>query len=146
LQLTLAGTWMDPVYDSFVSAAGVLGPEDLSGTAPAGIHDLSVVASATYTKELANGWQGFARGNYLFEDKVRTNENVPAFAGFREVSVINASIGMSHDNGWDVIVWGRNLTDDDYLLSSAPVPFQAGSFLGYANAPRTYGVTVKKDF
>jgi len=146
LQLNLAGTWMDPVYDSFVGAAGVTGPEDLSGTAPAGIHELSIVASGTYTKEMANGWQGFIRGEYLFEDEVRTNENVPAFAGFREVNVLNASFGLSGENGWDVIVWGRNLTDDDYLLSSAPQPFQLGSFLGYANPPRTYGVTVSKDF
>jgi iron complex outermembrane receptor protein len=40
LQLTLEGTWMDPVCDSFVSAAGVLGPEDLSRTAPTGIHEM----------------------------------------------------------------------------------------------------------
>jgi iron complex outermembrane receptor protein len=146
LQFTLAGTWMDPLYDSFVGAAGVTGPEDLSGTAPAGIHTFSLVASGTYTTELANGWEGFARGEYLFEDKVRTNANVPAFAGFREVSVVNASFGLSHDNGWDIIVWARNLTDDNYLMSSAPAPFQAGSFIGYANPPRTYGITVKKYF
>jgi outer membrane receptor protein involved in Fe transport len=62
------------------------------------------------------------------------------------VSVVNASFGLSHDNGWDIIVWARNLTDDNYLMSSAPAPFQAGSFIGYANPPRTYGITVKKYF
>ncbi|MGI9202771.1 MAG: TonB-dependent receptor, partial [Woeseiaceae bacterium] len=145
-QLTLAGTWMDPVFDSFVGASGVTGPEDLSGTQPPGIHELSVAASATYTGYLANGVEWFGRADYLYEDEVRTNENVPASAGRREVGLLNASFGISTESGWDVTVWGRNLTDDRYLLSSAPVPFQLGSFLGYGNQPLTYGVTVGKEF
>ncbi|MBT8132852.1 MAG: TonB-dependent receptor, partial [Gammaproteobacteria bacterium] len=145
-QLTLAGTWMDPVFDSFVGASGVTGPVDLSGTQPPGIHELSVAASATYTNYFSNGMEGFFRADYLYEDEVRTNENVPAFAGRREVGLLNASFGVSTESGWDVSVWGRNLTDDRYLLSSAPVPFQDGSFLGYANQPLTYGITVGKEF
>ncbi len=145
-QMTLAGTWMDPVFDSFVGASGVTGPVDLSGTQPPGIHELSVAASATYSNYFSNGMEGFIRADYLYEDDIRTNENVPASAGRREVSVLNASFGISTESGWDVIVWGRNLTDDRYLLSSAPVPFQEGSFLGYGNQPLTYGVTVGKEF
>jgi outer membrane receptor protein involved in Fe transport len=44
------------------------------------------------------------------------------------------------------MLWGRNLTDDEYLLSAFPTVIQAGSFSGYPNEPRTFGLTVRKRF
>lgn len=146
LQLTLAGTWMDPKYDSFPAGEGINGPQDLSGREPAGIHELSLTTTATYTKDFANGMTGFVRGEYLFESNVQMLDNVPASIASREVSVVNASFGLSTESGWDVTVWGRNLTDDEYLLSAFPSVFQLGSFSGYPNAPATYGVSVRKIF
>jgi len=54
-------------------------------------------------------------------------------------------MGYSTDN-WDFTLWGRNITDDEYLLSSFPSVAQAGSFSGYPNQPRTYGLTVRRHF
>ena len=37
-----------------------------------------------------------------------------------DYTLLNASIGLSGaDANWDVIVWGKNLADEDYLLSGA---------------------------
>lgn len=146
LKLTFAGTWMNPLYDSFQGAEGINGLTDLSGRAPGGIHDVSLSASATYTKDFANGLSGFIRGDYLHESNVQVVDNVAAEIASREVDVFNASFGLSTDNGWDFTVWGRNLNDDQYLLSAFPSVFQQGSLSGYANQPRTYGLTVKKTF
>lgn len=44
------------------------------------------------------------------------------------------------------MIRGRNLTDDEYLLSAFPSVFQEGSLSGYANEPRTYGVTLRRHF
>ena len=44
------------------------------------------------------------------------------------------------------MLWGRNLNDDDYLLSAFPSVAQAGSFSGYPNEPRPYGVTLSMRF
>jgi len=38
------------------------------------------------------------------------------------------------------------LTDEDYLISVFPSVAQAGSVSGYRNEPRTFGITLRKDF
>ena len=49
-------------------------------------------------------------------------------------------------DGYEALLWGRNINDDDYLLSAFPSVAQAGSFSGYPNEPKTYGLTVTKHF
>lgn len=145
LQLVFSGTWLDPEYDSFVGGVGVSGPEDLTGTTPAGVHKLSLITSATWYFDLGSA-RSFIRGEYEYADKVQVIENVPEDVASREVSTFNASFGMTWGNGFEVILWGRNLTDDEYLLSAFPSVAQLGSYSGYPNQPRTYGVTLRTSF
>lgn len=144
-QLTFSGTWLDPKYDSFPNGEGVNGPEDLSGTTPPGIPEFAMVASGTYYFDLFNA-QSFLRGEYIYESDVQVVENVPADVASRKISMLNASFGMTWNNGLEVILWGRNLTDDEYLLTAFPTVAQAGSYSGYPNQPRTYGVTLRARF
>jgi iron complex outermembrane receptor protein len=146
VQFTFGGIFMDPIYDSFVDALGPDGRTDLSGMKPAGIHEISVSTSATYSGEFGNGTTWYFRGEFIFEDEVQVVDNVAKEIASREVNLFNASYGLSTESGWDFSVWGRNLTDDEYLLSAFPSVFQEGSLSGYPNAPRTYGVTVRKSF
>lgn len=141
LTLTLAGTFLDPVYDSFVGASGVNGPVDLSGETPSGIHERSITAGIAYNFELENGTEGYARLDYLYESEARLVENVPPELT-RDVSTFNASAGLSFENGVKVALWIRNLNNDEYFLSSFPPPIQSGSFNTYPNQPRTFGATV----
>jgi outer membrane receptor protein involved in Fe transport len=59
---------------------------------------------------------------------------------------LNASFGLAWENGFEALLWGRNLTDDEYLNSAFPSVAQNGSYSGYPNQPRTFGVTVRKYF
>jgi len=142
---TLAGTFMDPKFDSFPVAACVGGDCDLSGTTPPGIHEVSITATGTFNFTLGNAY-GFARVEYIYEDEVPVIENVPADIASREVSTFNTSIGLSWDNGFEAMLWGRNINNDEYLLSAFPSVAQAGSYSGYPNQPRTVGLTVRKYF
>jgi outer membrane receptor protein involved in Fe transport len=143
--LTLAGTFLDPIYDSFQGASGLTGPIDLSGEKPAGIPERSITAGITYNFELTNGAYGYVRTDYLYESEVHTAENVPESIT-REVGTLNASAGLHFDNGLALQVWVRNLNNDEYLLSSFPPPIQAGSFNGYPSQPRTFGATLSYEF
>ncbi|WP_334029379.1 TonB-dependent receptor [Alteromonas sp. P256] len=145
LVFSFGGTILDPVYDSFEGANGVDGPVDLSGTQPAGIHERSFVAGLTYNFELGNGMYGFVRSDYLYESEARLVENVPAELT-REVGTLNASAGLTMDNGLSFKVWVRNLNNDEYFLSAFPPPIQAGSYNAYPNQPRTFGATVSYEF
>jgi iron complex outermembrane receptor protein len=90
--------------------------------------------------------QGFLRGEYVYESEVQVIENVPEEIASREVNMINASVGLSWDNGFEVSLYGRNLTDDEFLQSAFPAVAQAGSYSGYPNQPATNGGTVRKRF
>ena len=145
-QFMFAGTWLDPLYDSFTGAEGPSGPEDLSGTKPAGIPELAITTTAQYNFDIGASSDGFVRVEYIFEDEVQVIENVPADIASREVSTINASIGMRWANGFEAMLWGRNLSNDEYLQSAFPSVAQLGSYSGYPNQPRTYGLTLRKFF
>ena len=140
-QFGISATILDPEFDSFTqSSVG-----DLTGQQPAGISELSLSLNAQYDFTLA-GNEAFIRGDYQYEDEVQTNDNVSAEISSREVSLLNLSAGIVTENGFGVTVWGRNVTDDEFIQSAFPSVAQAGSFSGYRNEPRTYGVTLRKDF
>ncbi|MCV2883777.1 TonB-dependent receptor [Aestuariibacter sp. AA17] len=47
----------------------------------------------------------------------------------------------------DLIIWGRNVLDEDYINGSDfDVPIQEGKLMAYASEPVTFGLTVKKRF
>ena len=145
LTIAFSLTWLDPTYDSFVGAEGIGGTVDLSGTRPAGIHEWSTNLSGTYDFDIGS-MGGFIRAEWLYESEVQVIENVAESLASREVNVINASMGLSVTDNIDVMVWGRNLTDDDYLLSAFPAVAQGISVSGYPNQPRTYGITLTAYF
>ncbi|MBL4910570.1 MAG: TonB-dependent receptor [Alteromonadaceae bacterium] len=145
ISLTFGGILLDPLYDSFVGANGVNGPEDLSGTKPAGIHNVSLTTGITYNFELANGIYGFVRTDYLYEDKVRLVDNIPDSLT-RKVNTLNASAGITLNNGIALKLWVRNLNNDKYFLSAFPTTLQTGSYSAYPNQPRTFGATISYEF
>ena len=59
---------------------------------------------------------------------------------------LNASFTVRLTNGLDVGVWGRNLTNAQYLTTIFPAVAQSGSVSGYPSQPRTYGGTVRFKF
>ena len=143
-EFNVATTFLDPKYDSFTGAQGPSGTVDLSGTKPAGIAATTASVGGAYLWEMGS-YNGYLRADYHYESNVQIVENVPASVASREVRTLNASAGVLRD-GWELMVWARNLNDDRYLISAFPPPAQDGSFSGYPNQPRTLGITVRKIF
>jgi outer membrane receptor protein involved in Fe transport len=144
LTLGLAGTFLDPVYDSFPDSAS----GDISGQKPFSISEVSTSASAVYTFNF-EGLDAFVRGDWQYEGPA-TYFDDPADQALigeeREFSLFNASLGFQSDNGISVLFWGRNIFDEQYISVAFPTTAQAGSLSGYPNQPATYGVTVRKAF
>jgi outer membrane receptor protein involved in Fe transport len=156
---TLAGTFLDPIFDDFRNAppgpnspVGPLGnplPQDLSGTRPLNIHETSIVAGIVYTTSF-DTFDLYARSDYSYDSSLVfapagsiTNDN-PDFT--RQVNNVSASVGLRFDNGLGLQVFGRNLTDDENLLSVFGQSGQPGTLGADINQPRTYGVSVSYDF
>src|SRR5210317_176277 len=146
----IAGTFLDPTYDDYVGAPGVGGPVDLSGTKVPGVSETSINTWARYSFDLGASMSGFVRAEYYYESDTQVISNVPESVASRQVSMINASAGLRWDNGFEVMLWGRNLTDDEFLQSAFPTTFQnladPFTYSGYPNQPRTWGITLRKYF
>jgi iron complex outermembrane recepter protein len=120
---------------------------DLSGLTPSSVHELSANANAVYSFDVSNSVNGFVRLEYVYEDEVKIADLIPASIAATSSDNFNASIGMSSKaNGWSLLLWGRNLTNHESLISAFPTTASPGSFSGYPNAPRTYGLTFRNDF
>jgi iron complex outermembrane receptor protein len=146
LRLGFAGTLLDPLYDEFVG--GGFDGADLSGTKPAGIHEVSLSLSALYDFRLGNN-DAYARADYQYADEVIIVDNIPpavAAIATREIGSLNMSAGMNTQSGLNLSIWARNVTNDEYMTSGFPTPAQAGSFSIYPNQPRTFGITARKSF
>jgi outer membrane receptor protein involved in Fe transport len=146
----IAATYLDPVYDSFQGAPGPVGPVDLEDVQVPGISEVSANTWLRYTFDLGASTTGFIRAEYYYESDTQVIINVPEDVASREVNMVNASMGLRWANGFEAMLWGRNLTDDEFLQSAFPTTFQnlaqPFTYSGYPNQPRTYGVTFRMYF
>jgi hypothetical protein len=57
--------------------------------------------------------------------------------------IYNARIGIgARDGRWQVALWCRNCTDEDYGIFTFAAPFQPGSWNSVVGMPRTWGVSL----
>lgn len=149
IDIMIGGLMMDSNYDSFIgSAAG-----DVSGTKPENVHDDSLTSSVTWNWNKGN-MDGYVRLNHLYKGptKIRIEpaaNTAMCIAGIcdKTKDTLNFSAGITRGN-LDIILYGNNINDDRYLHTAFPSvgdPFRS-SYEGYANAPKTYGVTFNYRF
>ncbi|HBH44091.1 MAG TPA: TonB-dependent receptor [Hyphomonas atlantica] len=144
LLLSFAGTFLDPVYDSFEESAS----GDISGQKPYGIPEVSTSTAATYTFNVKN-YDAFIRGDWQYEsesDYFDEPANQALINDQKKVSTFNASAGLTTESGLSFTLWGRNIFNDEYITVAFPAVAQDGSISGYPNQPATYGLTVRKTF
>lgn len=102
-------------------------------------------ASPQYTIPLSDSLDLILRTDFAYRsntggDGLDPTSQIPGFA------TVDARIGFSSKSGWALSLWGRNLTDNDYLTNR----FTGGNLINYIGvtqrldtygAPRTYGVS-----
>lgn len=161
LTLSLAMTYLDPKYVSFVgSPVG-----DLSGVAVAGVSPLTASFGAAWDKELANADRIILRGDFSYESEVQIQNGLTNFITTnpdgtpnytlardearkykRSSDSLNASLTYAFDMGLELTAWGRNLLDNRTVTTIFPSVAQGRSISGYPNQPRTYGVSARFRF
>lgn len=150
LVFTFALTHLDPLFDDFPGS--VVG--DLTGQRPAGIPAWAISTSVTHTHEWDSGTKIITRLDYQHESNVDINNGLPTFNAAlgnteifrREVNNVNGAITLALNNGVEVGVWGRNLLDEEWILTVFDGVAQSGTVSGYPNQPRTYGGLVRFRF
>jgi iron complex outermembrane receptor protein len=57
--------------------------------------------------------------------------------------LVNARAGYRWNDGWQLIVWSRNLFDKNYFEFLTAAPGNSGLIVGLPGDPRTVGVTLR---
>jgi iron complex outermembrane receptor protein len=103
--------------------------------------------AATLVFPLADG-AIYTRADYSYMDDHSTNVASKSDLqpkDFDDRNLVNLKVGWRNDQ-WNVSVWGKNITDDDYA-SQTVVTFPFSAMDAYFLAPpRTYGATLRYDF
>lgn len=167
LSANYAATFLDAEYTDFTnSPAAAGGLEDITGTTPTNISELSASLGLTYEHEFKNGMTGYVRGDYQYESDTRISNTLspegeallaasnglatgtfeyPGYAD-RGQSLFNVSAGLELENGLAVQLWGRNILGDEYFTTLFPGVAQFGVVNGYPSQPATYGLNLRKNF
>ena len=148
LNFTASYTYLDPKFDRFTggsafNAGNNIVPTNLTGRSPTGISKHSIAVGGTYNLELSEGTGLIFHVDYALNSAYQIAQGLPFKA---DIESLNASLALELENGLEVSVWGRNLTEPQYNPVIFASVAQSGSLSGYPPPPRTYGVSAKFDF
>ena len=88
------------------------------------------------------------RTDYSYMDEHSTSvasADALSEADFDDRNLVNMKLGWRNEQ-WNVSVWGRNLTDDDYASQTVDTFLITGMDAYFLSEPQTYGATVRYDF
>ncbi len=88
------------------------------------------------------------RTDYSYMDDHSTNvasADALQDSDFDDRNLVNMKLGWRNEQ-WNVSVWGRNLTDDEYASQTVATFLITGMDAYFLAEPRTYGATVRYDF
>ena len=89
----------------------------------------------------------YVRGEYSYYSDTLTDGDLDPLTNLDGFGLVNARLGFRWDDmGSELVLWGRNLSDERYYAGSFDGPVQPGRMNSYPAEPRTWGVTFRKDF
>lgn len=132
--------YLDATYDTFIS-----GSDDLSGNRLPRSAKNSFSASSNYVLDLSGGSTMDLDLSYTYKgDYFGEVSNAPA-SKVDGYGLLNASLGWkSADERWEAVVWGKNVTDEEYRIHS--IISNVSGTVDLWNMPASYGLTVNYGF
>jgi outer membrane receptor protein involved in Fe transport len=141
LSMSAGATWADATFDDHVTT----GFADVGGERLPLSSEWTGSLSATYSRPLGSGaLEGFLHGEmYARSDSNLDSSTLDPVADQAGYEIYNARIGIgARDGRWQVALWCRNCTDEDYGIFTFAAPFQPGSWNSVVGMPRTWGVSL----
>lgn len=97
--------------------------------------------------ELTDNIFGTASIDYNYIDSFYSEASNDPISKVDASGLVNARLMLTFDEyDFDLLFWGRNITDEESKSSGAPATLQDGKLINFYTEPATYGVTFKKRF
>ena len=117
-----------------------------SGDRVSGVADDYISLNAMKTFELGNGNTLTLGGEYVSYSDMFMHSNNDPFAKQGARDFLNLRAIARFDAGFELMLWGRNVTDENWYGTVFDTPLQDGKLSAYPREPRTYGMTLRKVF
>lgn len=139
----IGGTYgyIDAEYDEFLTSAGDDRSDEPFAYTPENDYSLYVVAQTSF-----GDWDVKGRLDYSFTDEINYGQGLPEEIA-DSYSLLAGRLTLSHSSsGWDISLWGRNLTDEQYTSNMTAAYGIAGFVTDRVGVPRSVGIEFKKTF
>ena len=120
---------------------------DRSGDRTQANPEHTVLLSATLSRSFSDSLNGYVHADYNYRSSIVMDANIDPLKRQNGFGLLNARAGLVLTPfDLDISFWARNLLDEDYHGAVFDVPLQDGKLASYPREPRTYGVTLRKQF
>ena len=155
VSLNASAAYVDAKYVDYKNAPNApenlnLSPlQDLSGKPLAGAPKFTYTLGADVAQPVGSRGgrevQAYGHADYSHRSSYYAQPTNSRYSVIDAYGVLNARIGVRAADGlWDVSVWARNLTDNNYYTSLAVANY--GLVTGLLGDPRTFGATLRTRF
>ncbi|TPG54603.1 TonB-dependent receptor [Sphingomonas glacialis] len=119
---------------------------DISGQRLSGTSKWVGAVQAHYEAPLSETLVGYVAGDASYRSKFYSAVNDDPFSEIKGYALVGAQLGVRAARGtWDVSLWGRNLLNKNYLVTSTVNATWGITQVGLGD-PRTYGITLRNRF
>lgn len=142
LSLFAATTWLDTEINQNENPNVPQNAETFDGNRLPFASEFSGVVSARYEWALSESLRASVEGNGKYQSAFFLDAEGLQNRRQSGYEIIDGEATLHLDNGLDIGIWGRNLTNSDYAVSGF-------GFIGYntfRGAPRSYGVSIKHSY
>lgn len=135
--VSLSVAWLDGEFEEF----NTLSTGDLDGFTTPDSPEWSIALLGRYSYPIENLGELTFQADYLWRDDntQRPNALVENQHVIDSYSLLNARMTLEADSGWYLSIWGKNLTNEEYVHTEWEGSFAVAR--QYIAPPRTYGVT-----
>ena len=151
-----AMAYLDSEFDDFkegpctvyqIAAVGSVCNQDLSGKRGPNAPEWSGTIYSRYEYTLANNMLIRFDVDAGYKDDFFLDGDLDPNTLQDSYYKVNARIGLAGaDDGWEVAVYGRNLTDEATYSFATDAPLSAGIYGGWVEEPRIIGLQARYNF
>lgn len=145
LQVNFGLGYLDSKYTSLAPLADTVNPvsQIRKSNSLANTPDLSTTLAVEYSVPLAAS-ELVLRGDWNYTDEVFNDDINSEILRAPSHHMFNASLAYSLGN-YKLVLWGENLSDERFI-NAGDANFVIGFLEANYNLPRTYGITVRREF
>lgn len=103
--------------------------------------------SAQYIVPVSDGLDVLMRADYSYQDNMFFNIENSSISAADDYSLVNMRLALQAAQGWELALWGKNITDEEYRVHGFDASFGANVAAAtlYGN-PRMWGVSASYAF